>query len=176
MQTREEGATAEIAYTRWLLSRMGARQVNIFWLCRCLNSIEFYYLLPDDTNRATDAIEIRNDYISERGELRMPSTPTVLEVLVGLAERATVMDYDPAWKWFCLFIQNLGFDYLTDDDWNENTEQFVKATVRKWLDRRFSPSGVGSPFRSNGKYDVTEISMWYALQWYLSNEFGEGKI
>lgn len=167
----------KLNYTRWLLARMGASRVNNLWLCHCLNDIEFYFLMPDDANRAQDAIEIRNDYISEGGKiLGITSTPTVLEALVGLAERSTIMDYDPAWKWFCLFINNLGFDYLTDDCWSQDADRYVRSTVRKWLDRRFASSGVGSPFRGNGTYDVSRTSMWYSLQWYLSNEFGEGKL
>lgn len=166
----------KLEYTRWLLARMGASRVETLWLCHCLNDIEFYFLMPDDSNRAQDALEIRQDYISEGGSPIVSSTPTVLEALVGLSERATIMDYDPAWKWFCLFIKNLGFDYLSDDNWSQDAERYVRSTVRKWLDRRFSPSGVGSPFRGNGTYDVTRTSMWYSLQWYLSNEFGEGKL
>jgi hypothetical protein len=148
--------------------------VSVFMICVLFS----YYIYAEyDKNRAEDAFDIREDYISEHGDIEeIPSTPTVLEVLLGLAKHATVMDYDPAWKWLSLFIRNLGFEGINDDNWNENTEAFVKKTVRKWLDRRFSKDGVGSPFRGNGTYDVARTSMWYSLQWYLSNEFGEGHI
>ena len=166
-----------IDYTRWLLNRMGApHNANILWLCMCLNSIEFYYIIPDDSNRAADALDVRDNYISDGFDLEFSEVPTVMEVLVGMADRSTVMDYDSAWKWFVLFVKNLGLDYLTDENWTPNAERFVKGTIRKWLDRNFSESGVGSPFRSNGTYDVTKTSMWDSLQWYLSNEYGEGHL
>jgi hypothetical protein len=174
MQT--EGRSV-VTYTRWIAERLGAKELNIFLLLICLNSIEFYFLMPDDSHRADDALSLREDYISEYGNIEnIMSTPTVLEVLASLAERSTIMDNDPAWKWFMLFLENLGFDYLTDKYWNSDSERFVNATVRKWLDRRFDKNGMGSPFRGNGTYDVSRTSMWYALQWYLSNSFGEGHI
>lgn len=174
MQSKNRGM---VSYARWLARRLGAEEVNNFLLLVCLGSIEFYFLMPDDSHRADDALALREDYISEGGNLDgIMSTPTVLEVLATLAERSTVMDNDPAWKWFNLFLENLGFDYLDDKYWSKDSERFVNATVRKWLDRRFDKTGVGSPFRGNGTYDVSRTSMWYALQWYLSNEFGEGHI
>lgn len=173
----QETNTTLVEYTRWVIGEAGAERVDNFLLLSCLNNIEFYFLMPDDKNRAEDAFDIREDYISEHGDIEeIPSTPTVLEVLLGLAKHATVMDYDPAWKWLSLFIRNLGFEGINDSNWNENTEAFVKKTIRKWLDRQFSKDGVGSPFRGNGTYDVARTSMWYSLQWYLSNEFGEGHI
>ena len=173
----QETNTTLVEYTRWVIGEAGAERVDNFLLLSCLNNIEFYFLMPDDKNRAEDAFYIREDYISEHGDIEeIPSTPTVLEVLLGLAKHATVMDYDTAWKWLSLFIRNLGFEGINDSNWNENTEAFVKKTIRKWLDRRFSKDGVGSPFRGNGTYDVAHTSMWYSLQWYLSNEFGEGHI
>lgn len=173
--------TEVVAYTRWLIHNiLGVNDVDNLWLCLCLQDIEFYYTDRDDANRAADARNLRTDYIFENGDEEditgLPSTPTVFEVLVAMADRATTIDYDPAWTWFSLFIKNLGFDYLTDDEWSPDAERFVKSTVRRWLDRQFDPSGVGSPFRGNGTYDVSRQTMWHAMQWYLSDSFGEGHL
>lgn len=174
MSKESTGETA-IAYVRWLLSRIGGVGNNIIFLCKTLLDIEFYSVMEDDNNRAKDATDIRDDYIAERGIHSVNGflmAPSALEVLIALSERATVMDFDPPSKWFCLFLENLGFGYLTDEKWSEDAERYVRATIRKWLDRRFSYNGVGSPFRGNGTYDVTKTTMWNSLQWYLSNSFG----
>ena len=169
----------KIKYIRFLLNRMGADTVENLLLYLTLLDIEFYWTddFLDDRNRAEDAHSLRDDYIYQGGNTwGLTSTPSVLEVLVALAERSTFMDYDPAWTWFNTFIANLGFDYLSDSIWNDESKRYVIAATRKWLDRRFSPSGVGSPFRSNGRYDVSKTSIWSALQWYLADTYGEGHI
>ena len=168
-----------LKYVRWLLNKMGAAEVESLSLYLALLDIDFYWTddFKEDGNRAADARALRDDYIYDTGSHPGVSTaPTVLEVLVAMAERATPIGYDPAWTWFQNFLTNLGFDYLTDALWSDDAERFVKSTVRKWLDRRFSPSGVGSPFRGNGTYDVSKVSMWSSLQWYLADTYGEGHI
>ena len=178
----EKQSTAVVKYTRWLISEiLGVESLDCFWLCLCLQGIEFYWTDRDDANRAEDGLELRDNYIFVHGYddnelIDLPATATVFEVLVAMADRATTLDYDPAIMWFNLFIKNLGFDYLNDDTWSQSAEQFVKSTVRKWLDRQFAPDGVGSPFRGNGTYDVAKQTMWHAMQWYLSDAFGEGHL
>lgn len=172
----QRAATEEaVRYTRYLLSRLGYQACAIIFLCEHLNSLEFYYLIPDDSNRASDALAIRNEYELAYGTDELYGvigTPTVLEALVSMAERATIMDFDPPVKWFELFIDNLGLSTFVDSNWNENSERYVTDVIRIWLDRKFESNGVGSPFRGNGRYDVSKTSMWDALQWYLSNSFG----
>lgn len=166
--------TEKAQYTRWLLSYLGATDCNYIFLSSMLNSIEFYYSIPDDKNRAVEARELREKYIKEYGEElldSMPAAVTAFEVLCTLAIHAEwVVDMKP-YEWLIIFIQNLGLDFLTDENWSMDGESFVVATVHKWLDRRFSPNGSGSPFRS-AIHDVTTISMWNAMQWYLADEFG----
>lgn len=168
-----------LKYVRWLLNKMVATEVESLSLYLALLDVDFYWCdeFEEDGNRAADARALRDDYIYNTGLYpEVSNAPTVLEVLVAMAERATPIGYDPAWTWFNNFMTNLGFDYLTDSLWSDDAERFVKSTIRKWLDRRFSPSGVGSPFRGNGTYDVSKVSMWNALQWYLADTYGEGHI
>lgn len=169
---------AKAQYTRWLLSRLGADECNYIFLSSCLNSIEFYYLKTDDKNRASDGRELREEYIKEAGDEILDSLPaavTALEVLCGLSIRADWILQESPYAWFIIFLENLGLDFLTDSKWTTDGESFVIATIHKWLDRRFSPNGSGSPWRSM-KHDVTTLCMWDAMQWYLADYFGEGHI
>lgn len=162
-------------YTRWLLSYLGAKECNYIFLASCLNSIEFYYTNENDKNRVGDAKELREKYIDSYGEEiidNMPAAVTALEVLASLAIRADWVIRETPYTWFLIFIENLGMDFLTDTAWTNDGEAFVVATIHKWFDRRFSPNGSGSPFRSS-KYDLTNVSIWDAMQWYLADEFGE---
>ena len=169
-----------LKYVRWLLYKMCMDNADSLMLYLTLLDIDFYWCdtYRDDANRAADARTLREDYIYTTDEplSGLSSVVSVLEVLVAMAERATPISYDYAYVWFNNFITNLGLDGLTDDYWTDDSENYVRKTIRKWLDRRFSPNGVGSPFRSNGTYDVTKESMWNALQWYLADTYGEGHI
>jgi hypothetical protein len=134
--------------------------------------------MSDDQNRVGDARSIRDDYIDEYGEDildYLPAMPTVLEVLVGLSEKADLVIQDSPYGWFVTFLKNLGLDFLEDSQWSTDGEAFTAAIIHKWLDRQFSRNGSGSPFRSS-KYDLTKVSMWDAMQWYLADYFGEGKL
>lgn len=169
---------AKAQYTRWLLNDLGADESNYIFLSSCLNCIEFYYSKTDDKNRALDAREIRNEYIDQNGDDILDSLPaavTVLEVLCGLAKRADWIIQESPYAWLIIFLENLGLDFLVDSKWTTDGESFVVATIHKWLDRRFAPNGSGSPFRSS-KHDLTTITMWDSLQWYLADAFGEGHI
>lgn len=171
-------STEQTQYTRWLINRLRAFQCPYIFLCSYLNDIEFYYTMSDDQNRVGDARAIRDKYIDDYGEDildYLPAMPTVLEVLVGLAEKADWVIQDTPYGWFVTFLKNLGLDFLEDSQWSTDGEAFTLATIHKWLDRRFSPNGSGSPFRSS-KFDLTQVSMWDAMQWYLADYFGEGKL
>jgi hypothetical protein len=134
--------------------------------------------LQDDRNRAVDGHTVRNEYIEEFGEdilEELPMASTVLEVLVAMADKADWTIRSSPYTWFITFLENLGLDVFDDYKWSADAEAFTVATVHKWLDRRFSPNGNGSPFRSS-KHDLTKVSMWDAMQWYLADEFGEGQL
>jgi hypothetical protein len=165
------------AYTRWLIDYLADEDTNFKYMClaNCLNEIEFYWLMPDDSNRNKDGLLIRNIYLDEEGDYildELPGIATVLEVLVALSKRASKIVDHPPITWLSVFIDNLGLDFLSDRKWTRTGEAFTISTIHKWLDRRFSPNGSGSPFRS-GTHDITKITMWNALNWYLADSFGE---
>lgn len=171
-------STEKARYTRWLISHLGADTCPYIFLCSYLNSLEFYYILSDDKNRVGDARSLRNDYIDQYGDDILDDLPmavTVLEVLVSLSDKADWVIQDSPYKWFVTFLKNLGLDFLEDKAWSQDGEAYTASIIHKWLDRRFSHNGSGSPFRSS-KYDLTQVSMWDAMQWYLADDFGEGKL
>lgn len=170
--------TKEAEYVRWVLRDLGATHSPFIFLCCCLNGIEFYYTNPDDKNRVGDARTLRNEYIDECGDdilEVLPAASTVFEVLATMAKKADWTIKSTPYEWLRIFLENLGLDFLNDSEWDENGELFAISTIHKWLDRRFLPNGSGSPFRST-EHDLTQVSMWDSLQWYLADEFGEGRL
>ena len=134
--------------------------------------------MSDDGNRASDGLDLRDKYADEYGEEvldYLPEAPSVLEVLAGMAIRADSVMRKKPYTWLIIFYDNLGFDFLSDSKWTQDGESFVISTIHKWLDRRFPPSGNGTPFR-NSKMDLTKVTMWNSLQWYLADEFGGNEI
>jgi len=167
-------------YTLWLTSKIDNGSVNNYiFLLTELNKIEYYFIDPLDASRVRDAISYRDEFARLNGNNDiygiMPGSCTALELLVSMSERADFTMYDTNLgkrtpQWFWLFIKNLGLDYLSNDNWSFEAPNFIHITINKWFDRRFSPNGIGSPFPIlDTKADLTTVSFWDAMQWYLAN-------
>lgn len=168
-------------YTGWLeglITDNGYKEYR--YLLEKLNQIEAYFILDKDINRQTNALELRNDYIRATGDYDilsvLPGSCTVLELLISMAFEADDVMFDndigsrPN-QWFWLFIQNLGLDICTDDRFFSMESQITNIITR-WLDRRFSRNGDGSPWpRPRTQSDLRDIEMWYHMNWYLADNF-----
>lgn len=167
-------------YTMWLVQRINApdSQSHIF-LLEELNKIEYYFIDNLDRARVTDALGLRHEFAELEGSNAiydvMPGSCTALELLISMSERADYVMYETntgsrTAQWFWLFIKNLGLLYLTDDAWSFEASNFIRVTINKWFDRRFNPNGYGSPWPiPNTKVDLTTVSFWDAMQWYLAD-------
>jgi hypothetical protein len=165
-------------YTRWLISYIGGHRHRYSFLFNTLNNIEFYWSMEDDKNRMIDARDLRNEYCDNYGDdvlNYLPAAVTVLEVLVALSTRADMIIGLGAYTWLLIFLENLGLDFLTDNNWSQDSPIYISSVIRKWLDRRFSPNGSGSPFRSS-IYNLTQTTIWNSMQWYVKDNFGEDHI
>lgn len=109
-------------------------------LARILHKIDYIWYNRMDENRMYDGIEIRKYYLSdelgympdeidEYDEYIFPSTPSVLEVLVGFSNRLCrdILNWKVSklMKWF---ICNLGLDKKVTNDHN------IYETVDMWMD------------------------------------------
>jgi hypothetical protein len=145
--------------------------------------IEFYWRDEFDTDeaRAVDGKRLRRQFLSEQGidpESYILQGPCkVLEMLVALAQRAEFTMYDPwkgdrTYKWFWIFMKNLGLDYLTNDKCTSEAENYVHMVITRWLDRRFDSNGNKSPFPIKKRSeDMRKVDIWYQMQWYLAENY-----
>ena len=82
----------------WKEGRQIDGEKEIF-LLRELGVIEFYALIPNDDNRASDGLQLRDNYIDEGGATRaLPSgSCSVLEMLIGLSQRLVFETESSKW-------------------------------------------------------------------------------
>ena len=143
-----------------------------------LYKTEFTYIVPMDSNRKEDGVELRHRFRRERAYddatiLYLCNNPcSILEMLVALAVRCEeqIMS-DPdignrTGQWFWGMIENLGL--LSMDD-TEFDIEYVDYICSKLLMREYAPNGEGGLFTINDcRYDLRTVEIWYQLGWYLN--------
>ncbi len=152
-------------------------------LLKTLHSIPFFATHERDLNRMDDGYRLRYEYQSfchmQDSEDFYEMKVSVLEVLIGLANRIEDLMYDPdkgdqTLIWFWEMMDNLGFENFTDEAFGKRewyTFQ-VEDIVKKWMDRKFQRNGKGSPFPlKTWKYDQRKIELLYQMNDYLNERY-----
>lgn len=173
-------------YFEWLLNLMCKERfgsgISFRKLLHCLHSRKFTYLIPKDSNRAEDGMELRYRFAYEKtihDDLMMTIVDdlygpcSVLEMMVGLAIRCeeNYMD-DPLYgnrtdQWFWGMITSLGLGSMTDDNFNKEEANDI---LTRFLNRDYAPNGRGGLFTiRNCDVDLREVEIWYQLCWYLDS-------
>lgn len=142
-----------------------------------LDSVDYYWIIQDDINRAEDGEEglrwrflYENDVPYPTDELDGPCS--VLEMILALAYRCEeIMDDasigDRTVQWFWNMINNLGLGGMTDRRFDLI---YVEETVDRFLNRDFEPDGHGSLFVvRNCDVDLRDVKMWTCMLWYLDS-------
>ena len=152
-----------------------------------LNTIEFFYFIPMDGNRAYDGIQLRYRFGREcdisdaaiSAQLDI-GTPTVLEVMVALAIRieesimsnAEIGDRTP--KWMYEMIRNLNLHTMSDDNPRFDAEK-VYSIVNDCMDRNYSANGDNAFFFvKNPRQDMRAVDIWKQAMWYLTENYYSG--
>ncbi|MGN1370903.1 MAG: hypothetical protein ACI4XM_01285 [Candidatus Coprovivens sp.] len=146
-----------------------------------LHNKEFVVIIPNDSNRAADGIDLRwrfaceLDYDRDFDEIsRYLDRPcSVLEMMIALAIRCEehIME-DPdignrTSEWFWIMIRNLGLHSMNDTRFNIDK---VDEIVSTFLYREYKRNGEGGLFIvDNLKRDMCDIEIWYQMCWYLDN-------
>ena len=163
-------------YFNWLCEVVcgGRFSKNISYrkLLSCLNSIEFRVVIPNDSNRAEDGIDLRRRYYLLTGRNANMDCPcTVLEMMVALTIRCeeSIMDNpelgNRTGQWFWSMIRTLGLSEMVDDRFDE---LFVRNKIDIFLNREYEPNGEGGLFKiKHCRRDLRNVEIWYQLCWYL---------
>lgn len=168
------------SYREWLFEKIGVidgPNYDYDMLCSTLDDIRFIWRKTLDRNRATKAIELREEYAYEHSvyhEDVRDQKATVLEVLIGLAEDlAEKTENDSLSGWFWIMINNLGLDTYDDDHWDFNE---IVSIVNKWMYVEYDEDGWGCPFFMPDYHgDVRKLTIWdqankFAVKNFPTNE------
>lgn len=168
-------------YFEYLVSLVPFLGRNYNILLRVAHTVSFYELVPNDTNRAVDGLELRDRYHSAFGTWPdVPDYCTFLEMLIGLSIRMNDQTYavnhaDMSSYWFWKLMENLGVTDYHDESWE--TPGAIESLVIRFgtvVERRYEPNGNGGlfPLRNPNKNQRT-IELWYQMMSWLEENFDE---
>lgn len=152
-----------------------AKEISYRKLLMYLHTTEFVYLIPMDSNRADDGINLRYrfayDYKSPAAaETFLDGSCSVLEMMIALSIRCEEIMDNPAIgdrtaQWFWEMISNLGLRVMIDDNFDKD---YVKSTIHRFLYREYEPNGKGGLFTvRHCNADLRGEEIWVQLCWYL---------
>lgn len=148
-----------------------------------LHSVEFTYIIPRDSNRADDGINMRYRFVISHGYEyediyedimdALDGPCSVLEMIIALAIRCeeTIMDDpnvgDRTGQWFWGMITNLGLGSMTDERFDRD---YVERVIDIFLNREYEPDGKGGLFTiRHFDQDLRDAEIWHQLCWYLDS-------
>lgn len=156
-----------------------------FSLADKLHTIKFRHYVPNDANRVSDALNLREcwaNFHSRFASYESIDIPevSVLEFLIALAQRIDTdimrginednVDRSRLWVW--LMLDNLGISGYDDSGWDYKTDWDVDSKVRTFLDREYDWYGRGGLFPlENTKKDQRTVEIWYQMQEYFDKNY-----
>lgn len=141
-----------------------------------MHKIPFAALVPHDDNRIGDVTALRQlfqeeEHIREpldQNDLMFPDA-TILEVLIGLAKRATFMVGKGEGWWFDLFIKNLGLVKYNDIFCTDNSSRWIVRVLDKFNNREYKADGTGGLFPLKiPNQDQRQVELWYQMGAYMT--------
>lgn len=157
-----------------------------FSLLKQLHKKDFYYTLDRDYNRANDGEKLRYGDFKEEGQYTdddisfLSGPASVLEMMVALSVKASDImwsdDSDAgAGKWFWVFIENLGLDQYTDQEYIDKPDSLydVDDILEKFMSRKYKRNGSdGSMFPMRmSKKDMRNMELWYQMNEWLNYNY-----
>lgn len=175
-------------YFNWLCELVHIDQIErSYWLlAKDMHRKEFIAYIDHDENRASDGIELREEYlrtVDYNGYLDMDRKCSVFEMLVALAQRMDFETTDPNdWHdtgdttsyWFWEMIENLGLMEFDDSSYVELEGQtYVDWILDGFINRQYEANGEGGLFPLKGVCeDQREVEIWYQMNAYLYEHHG----
>lgn len=167
-------------YFVWLYSRIGSVEAThprrTYWnLMRHLYIKEFIWLIPNDDNRVEDGRDLRLRFLEENN-IHSPDVGwmglgcSMLEMLIGVANRLAFETSIEPRKWFWELMENLGLDAYTDNHKDATAE--IDEVCDRVIFRTYNPDGEGGLFPlREPREDQRDVEIWYQLSSYLAERF-----
>lgn len=134
-----------------------------------------------DSNRASDGLRLRDDFVDEIGAWvgEIPKTPcNMLELTIALGKRfwfeiegfSSITEIECIW----MLLNNIGLDKFTDDylvdagDWREE----IYAILDRVVERRYNSNGQGGFFPlENPTEDQRRVELWGQMSAFCSEMY-----
>jgi len=172
-------------YFEWLCTMIHADsdQAGASWwmLMKDLHRRTFSSSIPHDDNRASDGIELREEYLRDIYSPKYVSIDgecSILEMLIALAKRIDFEMSTPSVDniadktayWFWEMLDNLGLTVFDDENYIECGGKFrVDAIIDNFLNRNYTWSGYGGLFPlRHSQEDQRNVEIWYQMSAYLA--------
>ena len=129
--------------------------------------------MPNDDNRIEDGKKLRYEFLNAQGidEVDpewMSLGCSMLEMLLGLARRASFESDEASTEWFWRFIVNLGLYKYNDKTYTNEVSTIVDETLDRVIFRTYSPNGAGGLFPlTHPRTDQRKVELWYQLSAFL---------
>lgn len=182
MRYREPEPTIEEEYFEWLwrsIQEPGS-SIEKRELCRQLFREKFFWNIPNDDNRAEDGLELRRRFEHlkhlRRNILDDLGTCSMLEMLIGLSNRADNLLFDPnqpskASIFFWEMVNNVGLKEVPEEG-RYAIEKRNERILDIMLNRKYSRTGKGGLFPLKQPYqNQRDIEIWYQLMSYLDENY-----
>lgn len=154
-------------------------------ILRTLHDIPFYWTIWTDENRAGDALSFRqHDFLETQTDLDSvdqhwlhdwgSATPSVLEVLLGMARRWNLYFEGSVPYYFGHMFLAMKFDHFPGRALTPATQEQVRELCDIWMSRQFEPNGDGSPFPIHHALrvvDMRTIGIWEQMNAYSAEHF-----
>lgn len=163
-------------YLTWLYARIGSvketrKELTYWYLFKLLYTKEFVWLIPNDDNRVEDGRYLRYEFLDEvdvSGNVDpnwMGLGCSVLEMLMGVANRLAFEADKTPQLWFWELLTNLGLSGYTDRSVDERA---IEDIVDRLIWRTYKPNGEGGLFPlRHPEEDQRHVEIWYQLSLYI---------
>lgn len=155
-------------------------------LWRVLNDTEFVWTVPNDDNRASDALDLRAEFINLLGSgdidkskgfvayhhARLDGPPSLVEVIIALSRHmAFNTENTSAAQWAWQLIENLGWHRLANPI-GPKKQARLEDDIEALLFRTYNPDGHGGFFPLGfPTQDQRKVELWYQMCAYLEEQF-----
>lgn len=169
-------------YFRWLYDQVMAvndpQGLSSYWnVCALMMDLVFLDLVEYDSNRIAEATILRDEFLAtqkgitihDRNDFLFPDA-SIFEVLVALARRANFMVEMDLYKWFQLFLRNLGLDRYNDWYCNSHFTGNIGRILNRFNSRTYQPNGHrGGLFPlAHPTRDQRGVELWYQMGAYIN--------
>ncbi len=143
----------------------------MYWdLLLILHRYEFVPTVQGDYNRASDGLEVRQEFIRVTQYGQAPEWDhigcSMLEMLLGLANKASWQTSEPLRVWFWRMIENLRLEDYRRVDPSDIPDIEEKLFTLVW--RQYDANGFGGlfPLRMT-QHDQRMVEIWYQFCEYV---------